>query len=93
MYIYYILRGSREGTTVELEGDIDEANFPNIDLDDGPSIIDSLVQKVNHESSSTGPWEECDLTDSFFNREDTYIFYNDRWMRRSDAPWRKDKGV
>jgi hypothetical protein len=93
MYIYYILRGNKEGTAVELEGDIDEASFPGIDLDNGPAIIDSLVQKINQESSSAYSWEECDLTDSFFNREDTYLFYNDRWMRRSDTPWRKDKGV
>lgn len=92
MYIYYILRGNDGETAIELEGDIDEENFPNIDLDDGPAIIDSLVQKVNLQSSSAGSWEECDLTDSFFNREDTYLFYNDRWMRRSDTPWRKDKG-
>jgi hypothetical protein len=93
MYIYYILRGKNEGTAVELEGDIDETNFPGIDLDNGPAIIGYLVQNVNHESSTAGSWEECDLTDSFFNREDTFIFYNDRWMRRSDTPWRKDKGI
>jgi hypothetical protein len=93
MYIYYVLRGTHEGTSVELEGDIDEANFPGIDLDNGSSIIDCLVQKVNQESSSVGIWEECDLTDSFFNREDTYLYFNERWMRRSDTPWRKEKGI
>ena len=93
MYIYYILRGTQGGTPVELEGDIDEANFPGIDLDNGPDIIDCLVQKVNQESSSIGTWEECDLTDSFFNREDTFLYYNGRWMRRSDTPWRRDKGI
>lgn len=93
MYIYYILHGTQGGTTVELEGDIDEENFPGIDLNNGPAIVDYLVQKVNQEAGKTGTWEACDLTDSFFNREDTYLFYNGRWMRRSDTPWRKDKGL
>ncbi len=93
MYIYYILRGTQGGTTVELEGDIDEESFPGIDLNNGPAIIDYLVQKVNQEAGDIGTWEACDLTDSFFNREDTYLFYNGRWMRRSDTPWRKDKGL
>ena len=93
MYIYYILRGTQDGKSVELEGDIDEANFPGIELDNGPAVIDCLVQKVNQESSSVGVWEECDLTDSFFNTEDTYLYYNEQWMRRSNTPWRKDKGM
>ncbi len=93
MYIYYILRGAQEGTPVEVEGDIDEKGFPGINLDNGPVIIDYLVQKVNQEAGEAGAWEECDLTDSFFNREDSYLFYNGRWMRRSDAPWRRDKGI
>ena len=92
MYIYYILRGTQGGHVVELEGDIDEEGFPGIDLDNGPSIVDFLVQKVNREAGTVGNWEECELTDSFFNREDTFLFYNDRWMKRSDTPWRKDKG-
>lgn len=92
MYIYYILRGTQAENLVELEGEIDEEHFPGVDLDNGPAILDYLVQKVNAEAGSPGNWEECDLTDSFFNREDTYLFYNGRWMRRSDTPWRKDKG-
>ena len=93
MYIYYILRGAQAGEPVELEGDLDEAHFPGINLSDGPAILNHLVQKVNQEAGTTGTWEECDLTDSFFNRDDTYLFYGGRWMRRSDTPWRKDKGV
>ncbi len=92
MYIYYIMRGTQEGRPVEVEGDIDEGSFPGVNLNDGPAIIHFLVQKVNRETGGTGAWEECDLTDSFFNREDTYLFYGGRWMRRSDTPWRKDKG-
>ena len=93
MYIYYVLRGTQGGNPVELEGDLDEESFPGIDLNDGPAILAFLAQKVNQEAGSAGTWEECDLTDSFFNREDTYLFYGGRWMRRSDTPWRKDKGV
>ncbi len=93
MYIYYVLRGTRGGNPVELEGDLDEESFPGINLNDGPAIIDFLAHKINQEAGFAGTWEECDLTDSFFNREDTYLFYGGRWMRRSDTPWRKDKGV
>jgi hypothetical protein len=39
MYIYYILRERRQGKLIEYEGDIDEERFPDIDLDNGPAII------------------------------------------------------
>ena len=90
MYIYYVLRTQAE-SPIELEGEIDEEHFPGIDLGEGPAIINYLVNKLLREGTS-GDWQECDLTDSFFNREDNYVFYNSRWMRRSDTPWRKDKG-
>lgn len=92
MYIYYILHGTQAGNPVELEGEIDEEHFPGVDLGDGPAILNYLVQKVNSEAGTRGEWEECDLTDDFFNREDSYLFYDGRWMRRSDTPWRRDKG-
>ena len=91
MYIYYVLRGTRAGTSVEVEGDIDEEHFPGVDLGDGKAILNYLVPVVDREAGSTGNWEEAELTDSFFNREDEYINFNGRWMRRSDAPWRKDR--
>ena len=90
MYIYYILRGTQKDELVELEGDIEEEGFPGVELDDGPSVINYLVQKVRNEGNNSS-WEECELTDSFFNREDSYINFNGRWIRRSDAPWRKDR--
>jgi len=86
MYIYYILRGRRQGKLIEYEGDIEAEHFPDIDLDNGPAIINHLVLALNPEMGETDNWEECDLTDSFFNREDTYINFNDRWMRRADTP-------
>jgi hypothetical protein len=92
MYIYYILRRTQEGgEVVEQEGDLDEEQFSGIELDDGPAIINHLVQAWNREKGETENWEECDLTDSFFHREDTYVHFNGRWMRRSDTPWRKDR--
>jgi hypothetical protein len=90
MYIYYVLRKTENGEPLELEGDIDEETFPDIDLSNGPAIISYLVRKVRSEGT-VSEWEECDLTDSFFNREDQYIYFNGRWIRRSDAPWRKDR--
>ena len=90
MYIYYVLRKTQDGEPIELEGDIDEETFPGVDLDNGPAIISYLVKRVRNEGT-VGEWEECDLTDAFFNREDEYIYFNGRWIRRSDAPWRKDR--
>ena len=90
MYIYYVLRGTQSGKAIEVEGDIDEEAFQGIDLSNGPAIINYLVKKVRTEGK-VGEWEQCDLTDSFFNREDEYIYFNGRWIRRSDAPWRKDR--
>ncbi len=91
MYIYYVLRGTQAEKPIEVEDDIDEEHFPGVDLGDGPIIINYLVKKLRQEGTIAN-WQECDLTDSFFNREDNYVYYNDRWMRRSDTPWRKDKG-
>lgn len=91
MYNYYILRGTQAGKPAELEGDIDEERFPGVDINDGKAILNYLVASVDREAGSLGSWEEAELTDSFFNREDSYIFFDGRWMRRSDAPWRKDR--
>lgn len=89
MYIYYVLRGTRADKPVELEGDIDEETFPGVDLGDGRAVLNYLTQ--NLEAQMGALWEEAELTDSFFNTEDAYINFNDRWIRRSDAPWRKDR--
>jgi len=89
MYIYYVLRGTRSDKPVELEGDIDEETFPGVDLGDGRAVLNYLTANLEAEKGTL--WEEAELTDSFFNREDSFINFNDRWMRRSDAPWRKDR--
>ena len=89
MYIYYVLRGTQADAVVEREGDIEAEQFPGVDLGDGPAIINYLTRNIHTEP---GTWGECDLTDDFFNREDSYLLYNGRWMRRSDTPWRRDKG-
>jgi len=89
MYIYYILRGTLSDQAIEHEGDIEAEQFPGVDLDNGPAIITYLTKHIITEPTL---WAECDLTDDFFNREDTYLYYDGRWMRRSDTPWRRDKG-
>ena len=89
MYIYYVLRGIRADKPVELEGDIDEETFPGVDLGDGRAVLNYLTQNLETQKGTL--WEEAELTDSFFNTEDAYINFNDRWIRRSDAPWRKDR--
>ncbi|QBD78301.1 hypothetical protein EPA93_20775 [Ktedonosporobacter rubrisoli] len=91
MYIYYVLRGTQGEQQVELEGDLSEELFPGLDLQNGPAIIDHLVSRGKEEGSRNVEWSECDLTDSFFDQDDNYIFFNGRWIRRSDAPWRKDR--
>ncbi len=90
MYIYYVLRGTRNTAPVEQEGDITEELFPGVDLGDGPILISTITQQMQTEGE-TAMWEECDLTDSFFNREDPYIFFHNRWLRRAETPWRKDR--
>jgi hypothetical protein len=90
MYIYYVMRGTQGEKPVEYEGDVSEELFPDVDLGDGPTVIQHVVQNLRTEGY-VAEWNECDLTDSFFDREDNYIYFNGRWMRRSDAPWRKDR--
>ena len=91
MYTFYVLRGTQEGKSVELDGDIDEEHFPGVDLADGREILPFLVHLIDEEAGTAGIWKEAELTDSFFDREDMFINFNGRWMRRSDAPWRKDR--
>ncbi|GAC1365616.1 MAG: hypothetical protein NVS2B12_15340 [Ktedonobacteraceae bacterium] len=90
MYIYYILHGAQGEEPVELEGDLSEELLPGIDLSDGPITINALVEQLRTTGNTTA-WETCDLTNDFFDREDNYIFFHGRWIRRSDAPWRKDR--
>ncbi len=90
MYIYYVLRSTQNDSLIEQEGDISEELFPTIDLSDGPALISAITQQLEA-NGATETWEECDLTDSFFNREDTYIFFHNRWLRRAETPWRKDR--
>jgi hypothetical protein len=91
MYIYHVLRSTQADKPAELEGEIDEEHFLGVDLDDGKAILSYLVESASLEENFIGSWGEAELTDSFFNREDSYIFFDGRWMRRSDAPWRKDR--
>lgn len=90
MYSYYILRGTQRGQVVELDGEVNEEDFPGIDLDDGSTIIMFLVQKLR-DRGETGEWNECDLSYENVDREDFYIFFNNRWVRRSETPWRRDR--
>ena len=90
MYIYYVLRGTNREKPVEYEGDLSEELFPTVNLSDGPATIQQIVQNLRAEGT-VAEWSDCDLTDSFFEQEDSYIYFNNRWMRRSDAPWRKDR--
>ncbi len=57
MYTYYILRRTQEGETLEDEGELDAEVFPGVDLDNGPAIINHLVQKLNQETGKTDNWE------------------------------------
>ncbi len=70
---------------VEVEGDVDEEHFPGVDLGDGKAILNYLVPVVDRKASTIGNWEEAELTDSFFNREDEHINFNGPWIGRSDA--------
>ncbi len=90
MYIYYVLRGNQGEQLIEREGDLSEELYPDLDLRNGPDIISHLVQQLRGEGTP-GEWTECELTDDFFDREDSYINFNGRWIRRADAPWRKDR--
>lgn len=90
MYIYYVLRGTRQGSSIEHEDDLTPEHFSEETLTDGPTLISQLVSKLASEGI-TGEWSECDLTNDFFDREDHYLFYEKRWIRRSETPWRRDK--
>jgi hypothetical protein len=90
MYTYYILRGTQNDQVVEQDGEINEEQFPGVELDDGPAIITYLTQKLQADGVP-GPWNECDLSHDIIDREDFYIYFNNHWIRRSETPWRRDR--
>jgi hypothetical protein len=90
MYTYYVLRGTQKGQEVELDGEVNEEQFPGIELDDGPAILTTLLTKLDADGI-TGEWVECDLTHDIIDREDLYLYFNGRWIRRSETPWRRDR--
>ncbi|GLV56980.1 hypothetical protein KDH_38190 [Dictyobacter sp. S3.2.2.5] len=85
MYVYYILRGTVNKEPVELEGDVDDEQFPNVDRTEGADVIQAVLKKLADEGEQ-GEWTECDLTNEYFDRDDTYVFFNKKWIRRSDVP-------
>ncbi len=85
MYVYYILRGTKKDTTVELDGDITAEQFPGVDLTEGPDVINAVIQQLQAQGT-TQEWTECDLTNEYFDRDNTYTYVNKRWIRRSDVP-------
>ncbi|GCE25342.1 hypothetical protein KDA_08260 [Dictyobacter alpinus] len=90
MYVYYILRGTQQQQPVELDGDVTEEEFPGLDRTEGPDIIKAVIKKLADEGT-TAEWTECDLTNEYYDRDDTYVYAENvyaekRWIRRSDVP-------
>ncbi|EFH86367.1 hypothetical protein [Ktedonobacter racemifer] len=90
MYIYYVLRGKQGAEELEFDGDIDQDTFPGVDQTEGLDVIEYLT-KTLHADKPEVEWYECDLTNEYFDREDSYIFFDQRWIRRSETPWRRDR--
>jgi hypothetical protein len=85
MYVYYILRGTHKNQSIELDGDVTDELFPGLDRSEGPDVIDAVIKK-NEEEGTTAVWTECDLTNEYYDRDDTYVYSQKRWIRRSDVP-------
>ena len=85
MYIYYILHGEQQEQEVEHEGDINEELLPGIDLTEANDIINAIIAQLQAQGVTT-TWSSCDLIPSFTDREDSYVYYNDSWRRRSEVP-------
>lgn len=85
MYVYYILRGTNNDQVVELDGDVTTEQFPGVDLTEGPDVIKAVLQQVQAQGN-TETWTECDLTNEYYDRDDTYAYFNNQWIRRSDVP-------
>lgn len=85
MYVYYVLRGAVNQQPAEFEGDVDDEQFPNVDRTEGIDIIHAVINKLAEEGKQ-GEWTECDLTNEYYDRDDTYVFFNKKWIRRSDIP-------
>lgn len=85
MYVYYILRSTRNDQLMELDGDVTAEQFPGVDLTEGPDVIKAVIQQLQ-EQGTIEVWTECDLTNEYYDRDDTYVYFNKQWIRRSDVP-------
>ena len=83
MYIYYLLRGEQQD--VEHEGDISEELFPGVDLTEANDVINAVIAHLQTQGI-VNTWTSCDLIPSFTDREDSYVYYNGSWRRRSEVP-------
>ncbi|HTI14286.1 MAG TPA: hypothetical protein VL461_06910 [Dictyobacter sp.] len=88
MYVYYILRATKSGEVIETEGDIDEETFPGVDLTEATDVITAAQEQLRANGDTT-EWEECDLTTSYSDREDTYVYFQGRWIRRSEVAYKQ----
>ncbi|GER86729.1 hypothetical protein KDW_08910 [Dictyobacter vulcani] len=85
MYVYYILRGTQKNQSIEIDGDVTDELFPGLDRSEGPDVISAVIKK-NEEEGTSAVWTECDLTNEYYDRDDTYVYAQKRWIRRSDVP-------
>lgn len=85
MYVYYVLRGTERKESVEVDGDVTDELFPGVDRSEGPDVIEAVVKKLADEGT-TATWTECDLTNEYYDRDNTYVYSAKHWIRRSDIP-------
>jgi hypothetical protein len=83
MYIYYILHGTQQEQEVEHEGDVSEELFPGVDLTEAVDVINAVTAYLQTQGVA-GTWTSCNLIPSYTDHEDSYVYYNGNWRRRSE---------
>ncbi len=82
MTTHYRLRGKQRDQPIEREGTLTEEQLAGVDANQDAAKINAAIREL-HKQDTDAEWEECVLTDTSTQHEDTYIRYKKRWTHSS----------
>jgi hypothetical protein len=82
MTTHFKLRGKQQDRSIEREGTLTEELLAEVEANQDAAKINVAIREL-HKQDIDAEWEECVLTDTSTQQEDTYIRYKKRWTHSS----------
>lgn len=82
MTTHYRLRGKQKDQPIEREGTLTAEQLAGVDTNQDAAKINAAIRELLKQDMDAA-WEECILTDTSTQHEDTYIRYKKRWTHSS----------